>query len=102
MLGDGSSSLPLAPGSSSVGSGAFGGLQQQDRMVGAVWGGGDLGSANTWLVLLAPQPTCPLSTDCPLRATSCMDLRSMARSRLYPASQLLLALIVGLLATRHL
>ncbi|XP_028627385.1 transcription factor E2-alpha isoform X7 [Grammomys surdaster] len=32
MLGDGSSSLPLAPGSSSVGSGAFGGLQQQDRM----------------------------------------------------------------------
>lgn len=39
MLGDGSSSLPLAPGSSSVGSGAFGGLQQQDRMVGAVCGG---------------------------------------------------------------
>ncbi|XP_076775551.1 transcription factor E2-alpha isoform X6 [Arvicanthis niloticus] len=32
MLGDGSSPLPLAPGSSSVGSGAFGGLQQQDRM----------------------------------------------------------------------
>ncbi|OBS74802.1 hypothetical protein A6R68_14672 [Neotoma lepida] len=32
MLGDGSSSLPLAPGSSSVGSGAFGGLQQQERM----------------------------------------------------------------------
>lgn len=32
MLGDGSSPLPLAPGSSSVGSGAFGGLQQQERM----------------------------------------------------------------------
>lgn len=32
MLGDGSAPLPLAPGSSSVGSGAFGGLQQQDRM----------------------------------------------------------------------
>ncbi|NP_001157621.1 transcription factor E2-alpha isoform 3 [Mus musculus] len=32
MLGDGSSPLPLAPGSSSVGSGTFGGLQQQDRM----------------------------------------------------------------------
>lgn len=29
MLGDGSSPLPLAPGSSSVGSGAFGGLQQE-------------------------------------------------------------------------
>lgn len=39
MLGDGSSPLPLAPGSSSVGSGAFGGLQQQERMVGAVVGG---------------------------------------------------------------
>ncbi|XP_021497530.1 transcription factor E2-alpha isoform X4 [Meriones unguiculatus] len=32
MLGDGSSPLPLAPGSSSVGSGAFGGLQQQERV----------------------------------------------------------------------
>uniref|UniRef100_P98180-2 Isoform E47 of Transcription factor E2-alpha n=1 Tax=Mesocricetus auratus TaxID=10036 RepID=P98180-2 len=32
MLGDGSSPLPLAPGSSSVGSGTFGGLQQQERM----------------------------------------------------------------------
>lgn len=32
MLGDGSAPLPLAPGSSSVSSGAFGGLQQQDRM----------------------------------------------------------------------
>lgn len=32
MLGDGSAALPLAPSSSSVGSGAFGGLQQQDRM----------------------------------------------------------------------
>ncbi|CAO2641433.1 Transcription factor E2-alpha [Lemmus lemmus] len=32
MLGDGSSPLPLAPGSSSVGGGAFGGLQQQERM----------------------------------------------------------------------
>lgn len=32
MLGDGSSPLPLTPGSSSVGSGAFGGLQQQERM----------------------------------------------------------------------
>lgn len=57
MLGDGSSPLPLAPGSSSVGSGAFGGLQQQDRMVGAVVG--DLGSANTWLVLQAPQLDVP-------------------------------------------
>lgn len=36
MLGDGSAPLPLAPGSSSVSSGAFGGLQQQDRMVGAM------------------------------------------------------------------
>jgi hypothetical protein len=42
MLGDGSSPLPLAPGSSSVGSGTFGGLQQQDRMVGVmVWGPGE-------------------------------------------------------------
>lgn len=48
MLGDGSSSLPLAPGSSSVGSGAFGGLQQQERMVGAP--AGDPGSASTGLV----------------------------------------------------
>ncbi|XP_007641389.1 transcription factor E2-alpha isoform X4 [Cricetulus griseus] len=32
MLADGSSPLPLAPGSNSVGTGAFGGLQQQERM----------------------------------------------------------------------
>lgn len=100
MLGDGSSPLPLAPGSSSVGSGTFGGLQQQDRMVGAM-----VGTQGVPTLALSCVPlylTCPLSTDCPLRATSCMDLRSMAHSQLYPASRLPLALTVGLLATRPL
>lgn len=52
MLGGAVSPLPLVPGAgSSVGSGAFGGLQQPERMVGQV--GGRVGGIPTILMIPA-------------------------------------------------